>query len=113
VSAPVADDTKELEYYLVEAATAHVSQTRNENASIQAAYGVQINDHSRAEGSEKVLGDHAMNWGGQGRSSPRPGTSISTILSPVPFTLFNNNKDNGSATSTASGHPERPTTEKL
>jgi hypothetical protein len=40
VSVPVTDDTKELESYLVEAATAHVSQTRNDNASVQAAYGV-------------------------------------------------------------------------
>jgi hypothetical protein len=34
VSAPVADDTKELESYHVEAATAYVSQTRNDNASV-------------------------------------------------------------------------------
>jgi hypothetical protein len=74
VSVPVTDDTKELESYLVEAATAHVSQNRNDNASVQAAYGVQINAQCRAKGSEKVLGGNAMDWGGQGRSSPRPGT---------------------------------------
>jgi hypothetical protein len=99
VSAPVADDTKELEYYLVEAATAYVSQNRNEHTSVQAAYGMRINDHRRQEGSEQVSEGHVTDWHGQGRSSPRPGTSISTILSPVPFTL-SNNKDNGSATST-------------
>jgi hypothetical protein len=38
VSVPVTNDTKELESYLVEAATAHVSQNRNDNASVQAAY---------------------------------------------------------------------------
>jgi hypothetical protein len=98
--APVPDDTKELESALAQAATACVPQNRNDNASVQAAYGVQINDHSRAEGSEKVPGDHAMNWGGQGRSSPRPGTRISTLLSPVPPIPSNNNKDNDSATLT-------------
>jgi hypothetical protein len=96
VSVPVTDDTKELESYLVEAATAHVSQNRNNNAYVQAAYGVQINDQCRAKGSEKVPGGHAMDWGGQGRSSPRPGTRISTLLSPVLPTPSNDNKDNGS-----------------
>jgi hypothetical protein len=47
VSAPVADDTKELEYYLVEAATAYVSQNRNEHTSVQAAYSMRINDYRR------------------------------------------------------------------
>jgi hypothetical protein len=60
VSVPVTDDTKELESYLVKAATAHVSQDRNKNAYVQAAYGVQINDQCRAKGSEKVPGGHAM-----------------------------------------------------
>jgi len=100
VSVPVTDDTKELESYLVEAATAHVSQTRNDNASVQAAYGVQINDQCRAKGSEKVLGRNAMDWGGQGRSSPRSGTRISTLLSPVPPTSSNDNKYDESATLT-------------
>jgi hypothetical protein len=72
--APVPDDTKELESSLVQAATAWVPQNRNDNASVQAAYGVLINDHSRAEDSEKVTGGQAMNCGGQGRSFPRPGT---------------------------------------
>jgi hypothetical protein len=99
VCAPVVDDTKELESYLVETATAYVSQNRNEHTSVQAAYGMRINDHRRQEGSEQVSEGHVADWHGQGRSSPRPGTSISTILSPVPFTL-SNNKDNGSATST-------------
>jgi hypothetical protein len=100
VSVPVTDDTKELESYLVEAATAHVSQNRNNNAYVQAAYGVQINDQCRAKGSEKVPGGHAMDWGGQGRSSPRPGTRISTLLSPVPPTPSNDNKYDESATLT-------------
>ena len=100
VSVPVTDDTKELESYLVEAATAHVSQNRNDNAFVQAAYGVQINDQYRAKGSEKVPGGHAMDWGGQGRSSPRPGTRISTLLSPVPPTPSNDNKYDESATLT-------------
>ena len=96
VSVPVTDDTKELESYLVEAATAHVSQNRNNNAYVQAAYGVRINDQCRAKGSEKVPGGYAMDWGGQGRSSPRPGTKISTLLSPVLPTPSNDNKDNES-----------------
>jgi hypothetical protein len=100
VYAPVADDTKELESYLVEAATAYVSQNRNDHTFAQAAYGMQINDYKLAEGSEQVSKGHVTDWGGQGRPSPRPGTSISTILSPVPSTLSNNNKDNGSATYT-------------
>jgi hypothetical protein len=100
VSVPVTDDTKELESYLVEAATAHVSQNRNNNAYVQAAYGVQINDQCRAKGSEKVPWGHAMDWGGQGRSSPRPGTRISTLLSPVPPTPSNDNKYDESATLT-------------
>lgn len=100
VSAPVADDTKELEYYLVEAATACVSQNCNDHISVQAAYRMQINDSRRAEGSEQVSKGHVTDWGGQGKSSPRPGTSISTILSPVSSTLSNNNKDDGSATFT-------------
>jgi hypothetical protein len=102
--APVTDDTKELESYLVEAATAYVSPNRNDHASVQAAYGMKMNDYRRAEGSEQVPKGHVTDWVGQGKSSPRPGTSISTILSPVPSTLSNNNnnnnKDNGSATST-------------
>lgn len=98
-SAPIADDTKELGSYLVEAATAYVSQNRDDNTSVKASYGVQINDHYQAEGSEKVSGGHAMDWRGQARSSPPPGTSISTILSTAP-SIPNNNKDNGSATST-------------
>jgi hypothetical protein len=100
VSVPVTNDTKELESYLVEAATAHVSQNRNNNASVQAAYSVQINDQCRAKGSEKVPGGHAMDWGGQGRSSPRLGTRISTLLSPVPPTPSNDNKYDESATLT-------------
>jgi hypothetical protein len=100
VSAPVADDTKELEYYLVEAATAYVSQSCNDHISVQAAYRMQINDYRQAEGSEQVSKGHVTDWGGQGKSSPRPGTSISTILSPAPFRFSNNNKDNGSATPT-------------
>jgi hypothetical protein len=100
VSVPVTDDTKELESYLVEAATAHVSQNRNNNTSVKASYGVQINDHSRAKDSEGVPGGHAMHWGVQGRSSPRPGTKISTLLSPVPPTLSDDNKDNESSIDT-------------
>jgi hypothetical protein len=99
VSAPV-HDPRELESYLVEAATARVSQNRNDHTSVQAAYGMQINDHCRAEDSEKVPGGHAMNWGGQGRSSPRPGTRISTLLSPVLSTPSNANKYDESATLT-------------
>jgi hypothetical protein len=98
--APVPDDTKELESSLVQAATACVPQNRNDNASVQAAYGALINDHSRAEDSEKVTGGQAMNCGGQGRSFPRPGTKISTLLSPVPPTPSNDNKDNESTTLT-------------
>jgi hypothetical protein len=100
VSVPVTDDTKELESYLVEAATAHVSQNRNDNTFVQAAYGVRINDQYRAKGSEKVTGGHATDWGGQGRSSPRPGTRISTLLSPVPLTPSNDNEYDESATLT-------------
>jgi hypothetical protein len=44
VSAPVADGAKELEYYLVEAATAYVSQSCNDHTSVPAAYCMQIND---------------------------------------------------------------------
>jgi len=62
--APVADDTKDLESSFVAAATAFVPQNSNDKTSVQAAYGVQINDHGRAEGSEKVPGGHAINWGG-------------------------------------------------
>jgi hypothetical protein len=102
LSAPVPDDTKELESYLVEAATTCVSQNCNDHISVQAAYRMQINDSRRAEGSKQVSKDHVTDWGGQGKSSPRPGTSISTILSPVPSTLSNNNKDDGSTTSTRS-----------
>ena len=98
--APVPDDTKELEFSLVQAATACVPQNRNDNASVQAAHGALINDHSRAEDSEKVTGGQAMNCGGQGRSFPRPGTKISTLLSPVPPTPSNDNKDNESTTLT-------------
>jgi hypothetical protein len=94
--APVPDDTKELESSLVQTATACVPQNRNDNASVQAAYGARINNHSRAEGSEKVTGGHAMNWSGQERSFPRPGTKISTLLSPVLPTPSNDNKDNES-----------------
>jgi hypothetical protein len=100
VSAPVADDTKELDSYLVEASTAYVSHNRNDNASVQAAYGVRINDYRREEGSEQVPRGHVTSWGGQGRSLPCPGTSISTILSPVPSNISNNIKDDGSTTST-------------
>jgi hypothetical protein len=100
VYAPVSDDTKELESSFVKAATACVPQNRNGKTSVQAARGVQINDHTRADGSKQVPGDHIANWGGHGRSFPRPGTSISTILSPAPSTPNNNNKHNGSATLT-------------
>jgi hypothetical protein len=98
--APVADDTKDLESSFVAAATAFVPQNRNDNTSVQAAYGVQMNDHSRAKDSEEVPGGHAMHWGGQGKSFPRPGTKISTLLSPVPPTPSNDNKDDESATLT-------------
>jgi len=100
VYALVADDTKELESSFVEAATACIPQNRNDNTSVQAAYGVQINDHSRAKDSEEVPGRHAMHWGGQGRSFPRPGTKISTLLSPVPPTPSDANKDNESSVNT-------------
>jgi hypothetical protein len=83
VSALVADDTKELKSYLVEAAKAYVSQNRNEHTSVQAAYGMQINDYRRQESSEQVSEGHVTDWDGQGRSSPRPSASLSTILSPV------------------------------
>ena len=96
--APVADDTKNLESSLIGAATARVPQNRNDSTFVQAAYGVQINDHSRAKGSKKVPGGHVTNWGGQGKSSPRPGTSISTLLSPVPPTSSNDNEDDESIT---------------
>jgi hypothetical protein len=79
VYAPAADDTKELKFSFVEAATACVPPNRNGETFVQAAYGVRINDHSRAEGSKQVPGAHVTNWGSQGRSSLRPGTSISTI----------------------------------
>lgn len=97
---PVIDDAKELETSLVEAATACESQNRNDDRYVQAADGVQISDCSQAEGSEQVPGGHVTNCGGQERSFPRPGTSISTILSPVPSCTSNNNKENESATST-------------
>jgi hypothetical protein len=98
-------ETKELECSLVEAANACVLENRKDHTSVKVAYGVRINDHSRATGLEQVSKGHVTKRDGQGESSSRPGTSISTILSPAPSTPFNNNnnnnnnnKDNGSAT---------------
>jgi len=99
--APIADDTKELVASLVTAATAYVLQDCDNHTSVHTAYGVYINNHSRPEGSKHDSKGRVTDWGGQGRSSPRPGTSISTILSPAPSTLSNNkNKDSESMTST-------------
>jgi hypothetical protein len=101
VSVPVTDGTKELVASLVTAATAYVLQDRDNHTSVQAAYGMHINNHGRPEGSKHDSKGHVTDWGGQGRSSPRPGTSISTVLSPAPSTLSNNNnKDSESMTST-------------
>jgi len=96
--APVTDDTKNLESPPVQATTACVPQNRSDNTSVQAAYGVQIDDHSRAEGSEKAPGGHVMKWAGRERSSSRPGTSISILLSPVSPTSSKDIKDDESTT---------------
>jgi hypothetical protein len=78
--APIADDTKELVASLVTAVTAYVLQDRDNHTSVHTAYGAHISNHSRPEGSKHDSRGHVTDWGGQGRSSPRPGTSISTIL---------------------------------
>jgi hypothetical protein len=101
VHAPIADDTKELVASLVTAATAYGLQDRDNHTSVQAAYGMHTNNHGQPEGSKHDSKGRVMDWGGQGMSYPRPGTSISTILSPAPSTLSNNkNKDIESMTST-------------
>jgi hypothetical protein len=123
VYAPTTDDIEELESSLVEAAATCVSQNRKEKASAQDIYGVQLNGYSRAEGFRQNLEGHVTKIGGQGKLPPRPGTSISTILSPAPSTLSNNNnnnnnkdhravtsarKDSGQALSRTSAHVEVP-----
>jgi hypothetical protein len=57
VYAPVAEDTKELESSRIETATSYWSQNRNNHTSVQAAYGVHINDY-RVEGSKHVSEGH-------------------------------------------------------
>jgi hypothetical protein len=94
----VADETQELELSLVAAANACVSQNRKDNTHANAAYGVRINEHSRTEGLGQILQGYVTKREGQERLSPRPGTSISTILSPAPSALSDNMKDNGTAT---------------
>jgi hypothetical protein len=94
VYAPTADDIEEPESSSVEAATTCVSQNLKEKTSTRDIYGVQLNDRSRAEGFRQYLEGHVTKMGGQGKLPPRPGTSISTILSPAPSTLSNNNKNN-------------------
>lgn len=100
VHAPVAHDTKAIESSPVKAATECVSQTRVDHMSGRAPNGLQINNYSRAEGLEQVPESHVTRTGGQGSLPPRPGTSISTLLSTAPRTLSNDNKkDDASATS--------------
>jgi hypothetical protein len=91
-------ETKELQCSLVEAANACVLENRKDHTSANAAYGVLINGHSRVEGLEQVSESHVTKRDGQGKPSPRPSASISTILSPAPSTVSNNSEDNGSAT---------------
>jgi hypothetical protein len=97
--APVADGTKEFGSSLFEAATAFTPQNRNDHMSVRSPYNLQIKDSRRAKGLGQVPDGHVKIMHSQGRPFPRPGTSISTILSPEPCTPFENHKDDGSTTS--------------
>jgi hypothetical protein len=97
---------EELESFLVEAATKCVSQKSEEKTSASDIYVVQLNYHSRVEGSRQNQDCHVTKIGGQGKLPPRPGTRISTLLLPAPSTLSNdNNQDHraGSPAGTDSG----------
>lgn len=94
---PVTDDIGELDSSLVEAAAAHVPQSRSDHKSLKVASGVQINNHGETEGLEQVSGAPATKGDGLGKSLPRPGTSIRTLLSPAPSVL-SHNENSGSTT---------------
>lgn len=84
--------------FLVEAATKCVSQNSGEKTSASDTYGVQSNDYSRVEGSTHNQDGLATRLGDQGKLPPRPGTRISTLLSPAPSTFSNNgNQDHRAA----------------
>jgi hypothetical protein len=93
------DGIEELESFLVEAATKCVSQNSEEKTSASDKYGVQLNDYSRVEGSRQNQDCHVTKIGGQGKLPPRSGTRISTLLSPAPSTLSNNNNQDHRAAS--------------
>lgn len=61
-----------------------------ENGSAPPQCGLQIHNHEPSE-DDTVEGD-------LGKLTPRPGTKISTILSPAPCTLSDDNKDGESST---------------
>jgi hypothetical protein len=98
VNAMIADDSRTLRSFLVDAATADVSQSRKDCTSVQDVYGAQPNSCGQAEGLEQVPEGHVAKRDGHGRPSPRPDTSISTILSQAPSTLPNFIRDNESVT---------------
>jgi hypothetical protein len=96
---PIPDHIGELESSPITAATSSVSQSDSHHESSKVAYGTQINNHGQVESSKQVPGAHVTKGDDIRESSPRLGTSISTVLSPTPSTLRNNTKTNGSATS--------------
>lgn len=98
VNAMIADDSRKLRSSPVDAATAYILQSRKDCTSVQDVYGAQPDSYGRGEGLKQVAEDHVAKGDRHGRPSPRPGTSISTILSQAPSTISNINRDNESAT---------------
>jgi hypothetical protein len=74
------------------------SVASNDRRVASARPGAQPDSYDQAEGLEQFPQGHVAKQDGHGRPSPRPGTSISTILSQASFTLSNINRDKESAT---------------
>lgn len=99
VNVRIADDSRGLDSAHVDAATAYVSRSRKDCTYVQDVYNAPLDSHSQAKALERIQDGNVAKRDGHGRPSPRPGTSISTILSQEPPTLSNINRDNEIATS--------------
>lgn len=99
VNAKVADDFRELESSLVDAATACVSQNRKGCTTLRDMHGAQLDNNGQAEALEHISEGHVAKRDDHEMPFPRPGTKISTILSQAPSNLSNIDRDNESATS--------------
>lgn len=85
--APLAESVSKERSSRLEASTVHISESRSDHKPPKVASEAKANNHGPPRNAERVPGDRSTHGCDVKKHSARPGTSIATLLSPIPSDL--------------------------